>query len=52
MKNFSLLRYNAPATTIKPKAPSIPLMAKAFADLAELVCKLAFPVFVAVPPAV
>jgi hypothetical protein len=27
-------------------------MTKAFAELAELVCKLAFPVFVELPPAV
>jgi hypothetical protein len=50
--NFSPFRYNAPKTATKPNAPRTPLTPRAFADMAELVCKLAFAVFVDVPPAV
>jgi hypothetical protein len=51
-EKFSQFYHHAPKTRINPKAASTPLMLRAFTDLAELVCKLAFAVFVEVPPAV
>lgn len=45
-ENFSLLRYNALTTMIKPSTPSTPLMPRIFPDLAELVCTLALAVLV------